>query len=120
VLATLQMVFSGTVVQLVLAITNAYAFMSPKPKRELNRNPAAFLNQPGFSLKIYAITRAHLGEELIAAVYYGKKSNEYQEEKEIVLPRTFLTLLSAKIFINCKMIFVLFYEIILSVWNKIR
>jgi len=84
VLATLQMVFSGTVVQLVLVITNAYAFMSPKPKRELNRNPAAFLNQPGFSLEIYAITRAHLGEELIAAVYNtARKATSIKEKRKL-------------------------------------
>lgn len=59
-LSTLQVVFSGTVVQLLLAITNAYAFISPKPKRKLNQNPAAFLNHPRFSLEIYAIIKAHL------------------------------------------------------------
>lgn len=50
------MILSGTVVQLALAATSAYAFISPNPKRELNQNPAEFLNQPGFSLKVEAIT----------------------------------------------------------------
>jgi len=95
VLATLQIVFSGTVVQLVLAITNAYAFMSPKPKRELNQNPAAFLNQPGFSLEIYAIIRAHLEEELIAAA----RKASVKEKRKLFCLGFFLSLLFVKIFI---------------------
>lgn len=67
------MVFPGTVVQLLLAITNAYAFISPKPKRELNQNPAAFLNHPGFSLQIYAIIKARLSGKNLVRVYLKRR-----------------------------------------------
>lgn len=48
-MVTVQIVFSGTVVQLIAVLTRPKAFIKPKPNLVLNQKPAAFCCQPGLS-----------------------------------------------------------------------